>query len=612
MRELEVPRLARPLASGGLADSVFTAALEEPRRVQFEEAVAGSAAGSARRPVTAARFAADVAAVARGFLADGIRPGHRVVVMSRTRYEWTLVAYALWAVGAVVVPVYPTSSAEQVRWILRGTGAVGVVVEDDHTAMTVAAAYGARTDLTRLWQLDAGGIDTLVEAGAAVEEVHVHQLRAGVRPHDTAVICYTSGTTGRPKGCVITHHNLAAETDNLLAGWGELLAPPGERPSLLAFLPLAHCYGLMVVVSAVRGGVTVAHQPDLSPGALLPALAAFRPTFLFAVPYIFERILGSARAAAQSGGHSALFERAARTAVRYAAQAQRHAAGQGPGPGARLRLRHAVYDRLVYAKVREVFGGRMRSAVSGGSPLSRDLGLFFAGCGITVYDGYGLTETTAAVTAQPVGAVRHGTVGRPLPGNAVRIADDGEIQVRGDVVFAGYLDDPQANAAAVRDGWFATGDLGRFDPDGYLVITGRKKDIIITSGGKSVSPQVLEEELRAHPLISGCLVVGDNRPYVAALITLDPQALASWQILKGRPTTGPEAARDDDELRGHIQRAVSRANSRVSRAESIRAFRVLPREFATQQGLLTPSLKVRRSAVLRTYAKEIEELYASR
>ncbi|WP_338703861.1 AMP-dependent synthetase/ligase [Streptomyces sp. Q6] len=608
MRLLDIPRLVEPLVSGGLADSVFTTAVEDPLRVQFS--VPGP--GGEWSEVTTADFCRQVTAVARGFTADGVRPGDPVIVMSRTRYEWTLVAYALWTVGAVVVPVYPTSSGEQVRWILQDTGAVGVVVENEHNAMTVAAAYGTRTDLTRLWELDAGAIASLVSAGAAVDEAAVHRLRSAVRPQDTALICYTSGTTGRPKGCVITHRNLASETDTLLAGWGVLLAPAGEQPRILAFLPLAHCYGLMVVVSAVRGGINLAHQPNLSPDSLLPALEAFRPTFLYAVPYIFERIFGKARINAQQTGHSALFERAVRVAVRYATRVQERAAGTGSGPGPRLRFQHRLYDRLVYAKVRGVLGGLVRNAVSGGSPLARELGLFFAGCGINVYDGYGLTETTAAVTAQPVGAVRHGTVGRPLPGNAVSIADDGEIWVAGDVVFAGYLNDPKANAESLRDGWYATGDLGHLDPDGYLVITGRKKDIIITSGGKSLSPQTLEEQLRAHPLISGCIVVGDNRPYVTALITLDPDALASWQILKGRPPSEPAQLLEDDELRGHIQRAVSRANSRVSRAESVRAFRILPDQFGADPRLMTPSLKLRRSAVITAYAREIEELYAAR
>ncbi|WP_372348127.1 long-chain fatty acid--CoA ligase [Streptomyces sp. KL116D] len=605
MQELEVPRLTMPLASGGLADSVFVTAAHSPDRVQF------SLPGPGRewRPITAGRFADEVLAVARGLLAHGVEFGDPVAVMSRTRYGWTLAAYALWAVGAVVVPVYPTSSTEQVRHILQETGAIGCFVENENHAMTVAAAHGPHSPLTRLWQLDRGCIDTLMADGADVDDALVHARRAAVLPEHTALICYTSGTTGRPKGCVLTHANMAAECDTLAAGWGSLLSAPGEDPSLVAFLPLAHCYGLVVVISSVREGVNVAFQPDPSPQVLLPTLAAFRPTFLYAVPYIFERLFRSARLQARQSGHAALFERAVRVAVRYAEAEQRRAAGQGFGPGPRLRLRHALYDRLVYAKVRAVLGGRVRNAVSGGSPLSRELGLFLAGCGITVYDGYGLTETAAAVTAQPVGAVRHGTVGRPLPGNAVRIAPDGEILVRGDVVFAGYHNDPVSTEEALRDGWFSTGDLGHLDPDGYLVITGRKKDIIITSGGKSISPLMLEEELRAHPLISGCLVVGDNRPYVAALITLDQEAVASWLALKGRTPEEPAVLVTDEQLLGHVRRAISRANTRVSRAESIRAFRVLTGDFTADESLLTPSLKVRRSAAMERYAREIDELY---
>lgn len=608
MRQLAVPRLAPPLESGGLADSVFSAALEDPQRLQFSLL----RDGRPTQEVSTSRFRDEVTAVARGFLACGIGMGDRVILMSRTRYEWTLIAYALWSLGATVVPVYPTSSTEQVRWILQDTEAIGAIVENEHNAITVAAAYGARTDLTRLWELESGGVRALIEAGAAVHPDAVHQLRAAVLPQDAAVICYTSGTTGPPKGCITTHRNIAAEVDTILAGWGELFGPAGEQPSTLAFLPLSHCYGLVQVVTAVRGGGNVAHQPDASPGALLPALAAFRPTFLYAVPYIFERVFAKARVNAQESGHTALFERAVRSAIRYAAAMERHAAGVGSGPGPRLRLTHKVYDRLVYSKVRAVFGGRLRSVVSGGSPLSRDLALFFEACGLPVYNGYGLTETSSAVTAQPPGAPRPGTVGKPLPGNAVFIADDEEIWVAGDVVFAGYHNNPKANESALRDGWLATGDLGHLDPDGYLVITGRKKDIIITSAGKSLSPQTLEQELCAHPLISECVVIGDNRPYVTALVTLDPEALASWQGLKGRALASPEEVVTDEELRGHIQRAVRRANSRVSRAESIRAFRILPHEFGATQGLLTPSLKLRRAAIMETYAREVEELYAAR
>lgn len=604
MREVSVARLVAPQVSGGLADSVHQAAETHPDRPQL--ALEPVEAGGPWRTVTAGRFRDEVLALARGLRAEGVGPGDRVVLMSRTRPEWTLLAYALWSLGAELVPVYPTSSIEQVRWVLADAGVRAAVVEHSGQAMTVAAACAAPGTLLGLWQLDLGCADELVERGAEVTEDEVRRLRAAVRPESTAVICYTSGTTGTAKGCVISHGNLAAECDTLIAGWGHLLATDGAQPSVLAFLPLAHCYGLMVAVTCVRGGYLLAHQPEMAPALLLPALASFRPTFLFAVPYVFERIFDEACREAEAAGQGAHFEKARAAAVAHAQAREERAAGTGHGPGPVARLRHSVYERAVYSRVRAVFGGRVRAAVSGGSPLRRELGLFFAGAGVTVYDGYGLTETTAAVTAQPPGRVRFGTVGRPLPGSTVRIADDGEVWVRGDTVFQGYLHGPPALAG----GWLATGDTGRLDPDGYLVITGRKKDIIITSGGKSVSPQLLEERLRRHPLIAQCLVVGDDRPYVAALLTVDPEALAHWRRLRGASGRAPAAPADDAELRAQLQRAVNQANTLVSRAESIRAFEVLPVDFTLQEGLMTPSFKLRRSAVAHAYADVIEALYA--
>jgi long-chain acyl-CoA synthetase len=530
--------------------------------------------------------------------------------MSRTRYEWTLFSYALWSIGAQVVPVYPTSSADQVRWILSNTQVVAVVVEHEDHAMTVGAACDGLPLLRSMWQLDAGCVERLTERGRQVPETMVHRHRRAVGPRSVAAITYTSGTTGRPRGCVITHANLAAECDTLYTGWKSILAEPGEQPSILAFLPLAHIYGLMVQVACMRGGVRMGHQPDLSPDALLPALASFRPTYVFAVPYIFEKIFDKARRAAEQAGRGELFDKAVDTAVRYAEDVQRRDTGEGPGPGRMLKARHALYDRLVYRRLRAVLGGRVRHATSGGSTLDRELGLFFDGAGITVHDGYGLTETTAAVTSQPPGRPRFGTVGRPLPGCSVHIAEDGEIWVRGDVVFAGYHNDPVATGSVLRDGWLATGDVGRLD-DGYLVITGRKKDIIVTSGGKSVSPRILEDRLRRHPLISQCLVVGDNRPFIAALITLDPEASEHWYQLRGKQLTFPQGATVDKELHAEIQRAVTMANSAVSRAESIRAFRILPNEFSIDDGLMTPSLKLRRGAIVKAYAADIEKLYSS-
>jgi long-chain acyl-CoA synthetase len=604
------PFCAERPRSGGLADSAYETAERDPSLVQLTRRT--GTGPDDWEPISAEQFRDEVIAVARGFLAGGIRFGDRVALMSRTRYEWTVLAYALWSVGAEIVPVYPTSSIEQVRWILNDAQVRAIVVEHENHAMTVAAASDAVTRLSAIWQMDLGCVAALIDQGLGVDDDLIHRHRAAVLPDQIAAICYTSGTTGTPKGCLVTHANLAAECDILIEGWGGILAEPGVQPSILNFLPVAHIYGLMVVVACLRGGIRLGHQPDLTPETLLPALASFQPTFLFAVPYIFERIFHRARRVAEDAGHLSLFDKAAAVAVRYAEAVERRSIGSGHGPSPSLKVLHAVYDRLVYSKLRAVLGGQVRNAVSGGSTLRRELGLFFAGTGVTVYDGYGLTETAGAITAQPPGFVRFGTVGRPIPGCALHIADDGEVWVRGDTVFAGYLNNPKATEAVLRDGWFATGDTGHLDSEGYLVITGRKKDVIITSGGKSVAPLPLEEQLRHHPLISQCLVVGDDQPYIAALITVDPEALAHWQSLKGKQPADVSAMTDDEDLRAQIQRAVSRANTQVSRAESIRAFRILPSEFSVAEGLMTPTLKLRRRAITGAYAADIDALYALR
>ncbi|GAA2134889.1 AMP-dependent synthetase/ligase [Kitasatospora kazusensis] len=606
MRESSSPALPAP-AVGGLADSVYDTAERSPALVQFSRR-----RGDRWLDVTAVQFRDEVMALAKGLLVRGIRYGDRVAVMSGTRYEWTLFDYALWSIGAIPVPVYPTAAAEQVRWILAETQAIACVVEHEDHAMTVGAVCDALPDLTGIWQLDRGAVATLTEDGHGVPDSLVHRQRLGVSPDSVATVIYTSGTTGRPKGCLLTHGNFAAEADALLAGWGSVFRDSGPvAPATMVFLPLAHVYGRVVQVASVRGGIRLGHHGQLSTDSLLPAMASYRPTFLHVVPYIFEKIHQRAREAAEEAGRGELFAQAAETAVEWAAAREQRALGRGPGPGPALRLRHRAYDRMVYQRLRAVFGGRVRNVMCGGSSLSRELGLFFAGAGMTVYEGYGLTETTAAVTANPPGKPKFGTVGRPVPGATVAIGDDGEVWVRGATVFTGYLNDPHEAGDDRYDGWFATGDLGSLDEDGYLTITGRKKELIVTSSGKNLAPAALEDRVRAHPLVAQCLAVGDDRPYVAALITLDAQALAHWLKARGREQLDPWTALADAELHTEIQRAVAAANTTVSRAESIRAFRLLPREFSLEQGLLTPSLKLRRQAIIDLYADDIAELYAT-
>ncbi|WP_316524888.1 AMP-dependent synthetase/ligase [Kitasatospora brasiliensis] len=608
MREFTTPAPAAPEAAGGLADSLYDTAERVPDLVQLS----WRSEDGQWRDVTAREFRDQVLALAKGLLTRGVRYGDRVALMSRTRYEWTLFDYALWSIGAITVPVYPTSAAEQVRWILAETQAVACLVEDEDAAMTVGAVCDALPDLTGIWQLDRDCLAAITEDGRGVPDSLVHRQRLGVVAENIATVVYTSGTTGRPKGCLITHGNLAAEADALLAGWGEVLRDAaGGPPSTLLFLPLAHVYGRAVQIAAFRGGFRIGHVPEVSTDALLPALETFRPSFLHAVPYVFEKIFQQARRAAEDAGRGELFEQARQVAVDWAAAREQKAFGRGPGPGAALRLRHLAYERTVYPKLRAVLGGRVRSVMCGGSTLRRELGLFFTGAGLQLYEGYGLTETTAAITGNPVGRQKLGTVGQPVPGASVAIAEDGEVWVRGRSVFGGYLNHPRCTAESLVDGWFATGDLGRLDEDGYLSITGRKKDLIVTSSGKNLAPAVLEERVEAHPMVSQCLVVGDDRPYVAALITLEPAALAHWLKTRGRAQSDPWAVLADEELHVEIQRAVAAANTAVSRAESIRAFRLLPRQFSQEQGMLTPSLKLRRAAITEHYATDIEELYLS-
>lgn len=606
MREFTVPPMAAAPQVGGLADTVFDFADEGPHRT----ALGRKDAEGRWHDVSAAVFRDEVLALAKGLIAQGVRFGDRVALMSRTRYEWTLFDFALWTVGAQSVPIYPTSSAEQVLWMLHDAEVAAVMVEHEDHAMTIGSVIDRLPNLHRLWQLDADAVAELTEAGTLIDDEVVHRHRRAVTPDSVATVIYTSGTTGRPKGCVITHANFMFEADTMVARWHPVfLSKPGEEAATLLFLPLAHVFGRMVEIAALRGRVKLGHQPELSAKALMPDLVAFRPTFILAVPYIFEKVFNGARRKAESEGRAGAFDKAVEIAVKYAEAMEERAFGTGPGPSAGLRVQHQFFDKVVYRKVREAMGGRVRHAMSGGSGMDRRLGLFFAGAGVTVFEGYGLTETTAAATANPPERTRYGTVGQPIPGSSVHIARDGEIWVHGSNVFSGYLGDPKATDSVLHDGWLATGDIGSLDEDGYLTITGRKKEILVTSGGKSVAPSGLEERVRAHPLVAQCIVVGNDRPYIAALVTVDHESVEHWLAMQGRtPMRAADLVRDS-ELEMEVRRAVVAANTAVSQAESIRTFRILAHQFTEEHGLLTPSLKLKRKAIETAYSAEVDALY---
>ncbi|GAA1379445.1 AMP-dependent synthetase/ligase [Catellatospora chokoriensis] len=575
-----------------LTDPVWDNAAQTPQLVQFSRR-----AGSGWADVTCAEFHAEVVALACGLVAAGVQPGDRVALMSRTRFEWTLIDYAIWACGAVTVPIYETSSAEQVQWILADSGAVGCFTETPAHTATVREAAPA---LTRLWQIDGGDLSTLVTRGESVDAAEIEVRRKSGSADDPATIVYTSGTTGRPKGCVLTHRNMLSDIGNAIPALDILFQ---EGSSTVLFLPLAHAFARLLQIGVVQGRVRTSHTADVK--NLVDDLGAFRPTFLLSVPRVFEKVYNSARQKAHSGGKGAIFDKAEAVAIAYS-----QALETPSGPGVGLRIKHTVFDKLVYGKLRAALGGRCHSAISGGAPLGERLGHFFRGVGLNVLEGYGLTETSPAITFNRAGAQKIGTVGQPLPGVTIAIADDGEILARGEVIFPGYWNNPAATAEAIdADGWFHTGDLGSLDDDGFLRITGRKKEIIVTAGGKNVAPAVLEDRVRAHALVSQCMVVGDRQPFIAALVTVDPEALPGWLAARDRPDTPVSDLVDDADLRAEIQAAVSEANKAVSAAEGIKVFRILPRDFTEATGELTPSLKVKRAVVMKEYAEEIDAIY---
>ncbi|MGW6743836.1 AMP-dependent synthetase/ligase [Streptomyces sp. NPDC055025] len=596
MREFSLPALYEVPADGNLTDLVRRNAAQHP-----DVAVLGRKVGGVWTDVTATQFLAEVRAAAKGLIAAGIRPGDRVALMSRTRFEWVQLDFAIWTAGAVTVPVYETSSAEQVQWILGDSGAVAVIVENDAHYTAVESVQHTLPELRAVWQIDRGGVEELTAAGAEIPEAVVDERASSAKADDPATIVYTSGTTGRPKGCVLTHRSFFAECGNAV----ERLKPlfrTGEC-SVLLFLPAAHVFGRLVEVAAVMAPIKLGCVPDIK--NLTEELAAFRPTLILGVPRVFEKVYNSARATAQAAGKGRVFDRAAHTAIAYS-----RSLSTPRGPSLGLRIRHKLFDRLVYRKLRAVLGGNGEYAISGGAPLGERLGHFYRGIGFTVLEGYGLTESCAATSFNPWDRQKIGTVGQPLPGSVIRIADDGEILLHGEHLFTGYWNNPEATAEALADGWFHTGDIGTLDEDGYLTITGRKKEILVTAGGKNVAPAVIEDRIRAHALISECMVVGDGRPFVGALITLDEEFLTRWAAEHGKPANSTAATlRLDPELLAEVQRAVDEGNTAVSKAESVRKFRILTTQFTEQGGHITPSLKLKRNVVAKDFADDIEALY---
>lgn len=596
MREFSLPALYEVPSDGNLTDLIRRNAAQHPDTAVMSRKVDGR-----WQDVTATEFLAEVRAAAKGLIAAGIRPGDRVALISRTRYEWVLIDFAIWSAGGVTVPVYETSSPEQIQWILGDSGAVAAIVESPGHSAAVASLRDRLPELREVWEIEQGALDALKGAGAAITDAEVEERSSLANADDPATIVYTSGTTGRPKGCVLTHRNFFAECGNVV----ERLSPlfrTGEC-SVLLFLPAAHVFGRLVEVASVLAPIRLGCVPDIK--NLTDELASFKPTLILGVPRVFEKVYNSARAKAQADGKGKIFDAAAETAIAYS-----RALDAPGGPSLGLRLKHKLFSKLVYSKLHTVLGGCGEYAISGGAPLGERLGHFFRGIGFTVLEGYGLTESCAATAFNPWDKTKIGTVGQPLPGSVVRIADDGEVLLHGEHIFKGYWNNETATAEALTDGWFHTGDVGTLDEDGYLAITGRKKELIVTAGGKNVAPAVIEDRIRAHALVAECMVVGDARPFVAALVTIDEEFLGRWAAEHGKPA-GVTAAelREDADLVAAVQKAVDDGNAAVSKAESVRKFRILPSQFTEESGHITPSLKLKRNVVAKDFADEIEALY---
>jgi len=595
MNQISIPPLVPAATAGNLTNLIAERAWFEPERITMSRPL-----GEGWQPVTAREVDEEVRATAKGLIAAGIQIGDRVAIMARTRYEWTILDFATWYAGAVVVPIYDTSSAEQIDWILNDSHSVGIIVETPALRDLVQTVLPSHT--RHVWTMTDDVLAILREAGKHIGDDEIERRRNAVTPSSLATLIYTSGTTGKPKGVQLTHANFLSETGNVAQGASELFLKPGG--STLLFLPVAHVFGRMVQIGAIASGLHLAHCSD--PATRLPMdLASFKPTFVLAVPRIFEKIYNGAEARAEAAGKGKIFKKAADVAIAYSEALDK----KGMSPV--LKLKHGLFDKLVYSKLRAGMGGNVEAAISGGAPLGARLGHFYRGAGVTILEGYGLTETTAGATLNLMGAHRVGSVGKPIPGTSVKIAEDGEVLIRGPIVMQGYWQNDAANEE-VFDGerWFKSGDLGKLDDEGFLYIVGRKKEIIVTAGGKNVAPAVLEDRLRSHPLVSQCMVVGDNQPFIAALVTIDPDALKAWVANHKKDGASINDLINDPDLIAVIQTAVDEANKAVSKAESIRKFTILPVDFTIAGGHLTAKLSVKRHVVAKEFAQEIDALFS--
>ena len=597
MVQFEVPAIVPADPDANVADLLVKRVEATPDRALFSVPE-----GDGWRDISAADFQTAVVALAKGFAAAGIQPGEKVGFLARTTYEWTLVDFALFYAGAVMVPIYETSSPSQIQWILEDSGAIALIVESPDHFARVDEVRGDLPLIREVWQLHLGAIDTLTAQGASVTDGEIERRRSLAVGSDIATLIYTSGSTGRPKGCVLTHSNFVELSRNSAKALDEVVQTPGA--STLLFITTAHVFARFISILDVHAGVRTGHQPDTR--QLLPALGSFKPTFLLAVPRVFEKVYNSAEQKAEAGGKGKIFRAAADVAIEHSKLLE-----EGKKIPFGMKLKFALFNKLVYSKLREAMGGNVVYAVSGSAPLGSRLGHFFHSLGVVILEGYGLTETTAPATVNLADKSKIGTVGPALPGVGVRLADDGEIEVRGINVFKEYWNNPEATAEAFSDGgWFHTGDIGSFDSEGFLTITGRKKEIIVTAGGKNVAPAALEDPIRANPIIGQVVVVGDQRPFISALITLDPEMLPTWLANNGLDAKMSLAdASKNAAVRAEVQRAVDGANARVSRAESIRKFTILDSEWTEASGHLTPKLSIKRNIIMNDFADEIAAIY---